>query len=297
MNDGKCGVSRVGVPESCPNGNDVKEVIHMAELDKQKMMDKAAEIVKMAQDKHVTMRVLGATAFVIHCPQYRHFHDSLKRKLTDIDFAAYRKQWKSIREIFVKGLGWNEPAAYMMAVASRLIFFDPKNENLHSDIFFDKLEFCHDIPFQGILEVDYPTLPLAELLLEKLQIVKINEKDIIDVIMLMREHDVGNSDKETINADRIAKLFSAEWGFYYTGTTNLKKVRDEHLPRYTTLTDEDRKNVTDKINSLLEKIENQPKSMGWKIRAKVGPSRKWYRDAIEEVSRGEGLEGYGEQKI
>ena len=281
----------------CPKA---RKPVEQLENNKQEMIDKAIEIVGMGKDKGITMRVLGATAFAIHCPKYRSFHDTLGRKLTDIDFAAYRKQWKQLREVFVKGLGWKEPAAYMMAVTSRLIFFDPKNENLHSDIFFDKLEFCHDIPFQGRLEVDYPTLPLAELLLEKLQIVKINEKDIIDIIMLIREHDIGSSDKETINADRIANLFSEEWGFYYTGTTNLKRVRDEFLPRYAALSDEDRKNVTDKINALLEKIENQPKSMGWKMRAKVGTSRKWYRDAIEEVSRDlteGGLTGYGEQKM
>ena len=272
----------------------------LLELDRQEMIDKATSIVKTAQDKGITMRVLGATAFVIHCPNYRHLHDTLKRKLTDIDFVAYRKQWKQIREIFKKDLQWKEPAAYMMAVASRLIFFDPKNEDLHSDIFFDKLEFCHDIPFQGRLEADYPTLPLAELLLEKLQIVKINEKDIIDVIMLIREHEVGNSDKEVINADRIAKLFSEDWGFYYTGTTNLKRVRDEFIPSYPALKEEDRSNITGKINQLLERVENEPKSMGWRMRNKVGTSRKWYRDGIEEVSRDQtegGLSGYGDQKI
>lgn len=270
------------------------------ELSKQGMIDKAVEIVKIAQDKDLTMRILGATAFAIHCPKYQHLHDTLGRKLTDIDFVAYRKQWKQIRELFRKTLGWKEPAAYLMAVVFRLIFFDPKNEDLHSDIFFDKLEFCHDIPFQGRLEADYPTLPLAELLLEKLQIVKINQKDIIDSIMLLREHDVGDSDKETINMSRIAKLFSEDWGFYYTGTMNLKRVRDEFLPSFAALPEEDRSNVAGKINLLLERIEGEAKTMGWKMRAKVGPSRKWYRDAIEEVSRDlteGGLGGYGEQKI
>ena len=38
---------------------------------------------------------------------------------------------------------------------------------------------CHDIPFKDRLEIDYPTIPLAELLLEKMQIVQINEKDLI----------------------------------------------------------------------------------------------------------------------
>ncbi len=261
------------------------------------MIDKAVDIVAKAQEKGLTMRVLGATAFAIHCPKYQ---EALGRKLTDIDFVAYRKQWKLIRELFVKSFGWREPAAYLMAVVFRLIFMDPKDESLHSDIFFDKLEFCHDIPFQGRLEADYPTLPLAELLLEKLQIVKINEKDIIDSIMLIREHEIGSSDKETINADRIVKLLSEDWGFYYTATTNLKRVKDEFLPGYKALSEEDKTNIAGKINSLLEKIENQPKSMGWKMRGKVGPSRKWYRDAIEEVSRDlteGGLKGYEQKEV
>ena len=202
--------------------------------------------------------------------------------------------------MFVNNLSWQEPAAYMMAVASRLIFFDPNTEGLHTDVFFDKLEFCHDIPFKGRLEVDYPTLPLAELLLEKLQIVQINEKDIVDIIMLTREHDMGSSDKEVINADRIAKLLSEEWGFYYTATTNLKKVRDEFLPTYTALGEDDRSDVAKKITLLLDRIENEPKSMSWKVRARVGASRKWYRDSIEEVSRDlteGGLSGYDQQNI
>jgi hypothetical protein len=269
-------------------------------LKTEELVNKAVEIVNLAQEKEVIMRVLGATAFVIHCPKYNHLHDVLGRRLTDIDFVAYQKQWKQVRQLFVKQLSWQEPAAYMMAVASRLIFFDPKIEGLHSDVFFDKLEFCHDIPFKGRLEVDHPTLPLAELLLEKLQIVQINEKDIVDIIMLTREHDIGSSDKETINADRIAKLLSQEWGFYFTATTNLKKVRDEFLPGHSILAEDDRSDVAKKISLLLDRIESEPKSMSWRVRARVGTGRKWYRDSIEEVSRDlteGGLSGYDQQNI
>jgi hypothetical protein len=63
-----------------------------------------------------------------------------------------------------------------------------------SDAFYEKLDFCHAIterPPRGRLTHH----PLAELLL-KMQIVQINEKDVIDTIMLLLEHPLGDADKE-----------------------------------------------------------------------------------------------------
>jgi hypothetical protein len=74
------------------------------------------------------------------------------------------------------------------------------------------------------LELDYPTISLVDLLLEKMQIVRINEKDIIDTIMLLREHDVGSSDDETINIDYMAKTCKSDWGLWKTVTALRSKV-------------------------------------------------------------------------
>jgi len=54
--------------------------------------------------------------------------------------------------------------------------------------------------------------------------------------------------------------------------------------KYDKLTDDDKKIVIDRIDKLMEAIEKQPKSMGWKMRNRVGDSKKWYRD-VEEVER------------
>ena len=35
-------------------------------------------------------------------------------------------------------------------------------------------------------------------------------------------------------------------------------------------------------------IEKEPKSLGWKLRAKVGTKKQWYND-VEEVERAEHL--------
>jgi hypothetical protein len=166
---------------------------------------------------------------------------------------------------------------------NRLLFHDNIVTKRHCDVFIDKLEFCHDVNFHGRLEVDDPTVPLAELLLEKMQIVKLNQKDIVDTIMLVREHELGDSDNETINAGYIARLCAADWGLWKTLTTNLGRVR-KSVEEERKLSDEDKNDVISKVEKLSTRVNYEPKTTSWKLRARVGERRKWYRD-VEEMTR------------
>ncbi|MFX1561305.1 MAG: hypothetical protein ACFFBL_12015, partial [Promethearchaeota archaeon] len=143
--------------------------------------------------------------------------------------------------------------------------------------FLDRLEMCHKIEYKKRLEIDSPTVPLAELLLQKMQIVKISEKDIIDTTMLLLAHDLGESDADTINAKHIADILSKEWGFYYTVTTNLKKVASL-MREFDVLEEKDKDIVGNRIDKLLKILDDKPKSRSWKMRARVGTSKKWYKD-------------------
>ena len=96
-----------------------------------------------------------------------------------------------------------------------------------------------------------------------------------------------NSNDTIINAERIAKILAGEWGFYYTVTVNLGKVK-RFIEEFASLSQEEVDLARQRIDRLLERIEREPKSMGWKMRARVGPKRKWYRD-VEEVCRAEWL--------
>jgi hypothetical protein len=138
----------------------------------------------------------------------------------------------------------------------------------------DRLDFCHPIPWKNRLEVDAFTIPLAELVLEKMQIVKINEKDIIDTIMLLREHAIATDDDDHVNSDRIAELCAGEWGLWRTTSMNLEKVRD-YLPHFD-LTDEDRSIVAQRVEELLKAMNDRPKGTKWRLRARVGDKVKWY---------------------
>jgi hypothetical protein len=78
-------------------------------------------------------------------------------------------------------------------------------------------------------------------------------------------------------------MLSNDWGFYYTFTTNLKKV-SARVGSCEELNQGDRDDVKAKVEKLLKIVEEEPKTLGWKMRAKIGTSKKWYRD-VEEVRR------------
>ena len=195
--------------------------------------EEALRVAGVGKERGIPLRIIGALAFHHHCPEFGYFQAKMNRVYTDIDFAAYAKQSRQIRQLFVS-IGYDEDVEInsFHAEAGRLIFNNPTS-HIHVDVFMDRLDFCHPIPWKGRLEVDYPTIPLAELVLEKMQIVKINEKDIIDTIMLFREHEIGKDDDDRINGTRVAALQA--------------------------------------------RMDEYPKGTKWRLRAKVGDKKRWYK--------------------
>jgi hypothetical protein len=241
------------------------------------------EALQSGDNRRLSLRLIGALAFRTHCPEFGRLQDALGRVFTDIDFVGYSRDFQAILR-FLTEAGYDEDKMVTRLFGEgRLIFHDPVFGR-HIDVFLDKLDFCHPVPFIGRLEADWPTLPLAELLLEKMQIVRINEKDLIDTIMLLREHPVGDSDQETVNAGIIARTLANDWGYWRTVTGNLK-LTDEVLHTYVDLTDKDRWTVHDRIEALQERIEAAPKTLKWKARAAIGEKIKWYRDVEELMDR------------
>ena len=238
--------------------------------------EEALRVVQAGEEQGVHLRVIGALAFWHHCPQFGYIQEKLNRVYTDIDFAGYGKQNQAIRKFFVS-IGYDEDLEInaFHSEGGRLIFNNPTS-HIHVDVFMDKLDFCHPIPWKGRLEVDSPTIPLAELLLEKMQIVKINEKDIIDTIMLFREHEIEANDEDHINSAHVAKLCAGEWGLWRTTTMNLEKVRD-YLP-HLDLEESDKTIVAQRVAEVQSAMDDYPKGTRWKLRARVGDKVKWYNE-------------------
>jgi hypothetical protein len=242
-------------------------------------------IISEADKRKIALRIMGGAAIRMHCPAHEHLYEALKRTPKhDMDFVTYSKLRPLTRQLFLD-LGYEPYVSLMLTGATgrhRQIFND-KDGNKAIDVFLGKLEMCHVIDFDGRLEVDSPTVPLAELLLQKLQIVQINEKDIQDSIILLLEHDIGDSDNEQVNVNKAAQTLANDWGFYYSVTTNFRKVK-EFADKYDQLTKEEKSLVTKRLDKISKFVEETPKSLPWKLRSKAGPAVKWY-NVVEEVQR------------
>lgn len=256
-------------------------------------IDEAKRIADGGKRAGIILRIMGGVAIRLHSLDFEDFAKKLGRlglneqEFTDIDFMAYRKQRSQMPDLF-KTFGYTKRRATLSTAASeRQIYFHP-NGWFYVDVFFDILKMNHDINFRDRLELDYPTIPPTDLLLEKLQIVQFAEKDLQDSLVLLRAHEIGEDEREAINAKYIAELLAKDWGFWYTVTSNLKGIKDL-ASKYQALTEEDRLDIVSKVNKVLEYINNELKSFSWKCRSMIGDKKQWYRP----VETTETVAGFG----
>jgi hypothetical protein len=240
----------------------------------------ALRIIEQAQAKGITLRLLGALAFQVHCPKHRDLLGALGRVLSDIDFAGLSRQWQAVCG-FLEDAGFEPDIRRAALNPGRLICRHPQ-DGYQVDVFFDKLEMCHTIDFSNRLDIDPLTLTVADLLLEKMQIVRITEKDLMDTFVLLLEHDIGTSDEECVNVAYISGVLSRDWGFSYTVKQNLKRLSERAMTL--DVPGEYRDIVLARIDSLIKAIDAAPKTLRWRLRGVMGTRVPWYRE-VEELNR------------
>lgn len=248
--------------------------------ERRKFEQELTAILKRCESSGALVRVFGSLAYFIHCPKHGYLQSALGRPYGDIDLASYNIYNKEIREIMTS-LGYEENRKIFVLSESQRAVFYKKNDAIRVEIFFEKLDFCHVISWKDRLHVDSPTIPLAELLLEKLQIVRISEIDVINIIMLLLEHPIGETNKETINIKLVARLCAEDWGLWRTTTMNLEKVK-KYIQQYNQLSSEQQVKLELQINDMLLRLYTEPKPFAWKVRDQMGDRVKWYKD-VDEV--------------
>jgi hypothetical protein len=230
----------------------------------------------IAADEGVPLRLLGGVAVCLKAPE---LPPALVREYKDIDFAVTKKGGGAADRL-LRDAGYEPHVAFnAMHARERGLYYDEENGR-QVDLFIDSFRMCHEIPLGDRLEVETQTVPLAELMLTKLQIVEVNEKDIRDTVLLFHGHPIADHDDGAVNGAQIAALCASDWGLWRTITANLERCR-AHVGDYE-LPDADRERIGARFDKLLERIEAEPKSRGWRRRAKVGERKRWY-DLPEEV--------------
>ncbi len=228
-----------------------------------------------ARSRDIVLRLLGGLAVKYHCPSAS--HRALERYYPDLDFFGTTKQGQLTRKLF-GDLGYQPNQRFNALQGETRLIFEGATDQRRIDIFLDVFHMCHTLQIGRRLTLDDYTIPISDLLLTKLQIVEINEKDVRDTIAILQDHEVADSpleaDKEKIDANYVGGLCSGDWGLCHTITLTLKKIPG-FMSQYDLLPEE-KATVERRIVHLLKFIDHVPKSLKWKLRAAVGEKVRWY---------------------
>ena len=238
-------------------------------------------LIEAARRQDIRLRAFGGLAIFAHSQENMRF---FRRDSPDVDFVVPREQRHKL-ESFFEAMGYSPNKQFNLLNGMRRQIYHQENSDRRIDILVGDFEMCHKLPLDDQrLEVDPVTIPLAELILSKAQIVQLNRKDALDILSLLLNNELGRDSEGKIGIDRIATLCSQDWGLYKTVTINLEQVEELLSTEEFRLPAEERQLILARITRIRDAIEKAPKSLAWQLRDKVGTRLRWYEE-VEEVDR------------
>jgi hypothetical protein len=243
-------------------------------------IDEAVDIVRSAGRRGLMLRLFGGIAIRVHATL---LPPCLERSYNDIDLVAPRRSSSKV-DAFFRDRGYvGETELNALHGHYRLWFRNPGNGH-RVDVFVGKFEMCHALEMGERLALDDLTVPLAELVLTKLQIVELNTKDQLDLFSLFLNHDVGATDTGEINARYIARVCAEDWGLWRTCTRNLERLRA--AADQLGLSPNERSLIRARLDTAGRLIDERQKSMKWRARAAIGERLQWYELPEEPQMQG-----------
>ncbi len=236
-------------------------------------------LVQEVEQRGARLRLLGGLAFYITCPGSRQV-PKLQRNYQDLDFMINRKGVRPLTEAFMEQ-GW-EPDRHFNSLhgATRNLF--TYQEQLQADIFVSVFDQSQRLDLEKRLVLCSPTLSLADLLLTKLQIHRLNTKDVQDIFTLVYDHEFGPArDQEKIDLDYLSRLTGNNWGWYTSIQDNVATV----LPMVKDFFDAAGAELVEaRLQGFSTALTAAPKTPLWRARDLVGRRVEWF-DEPEEVNR------------
>jgi hypothetical protein len=244
----------------------------------------AREIHREAETAGVAVRLIGSLAIADRCPNHAWLMPALgRRPPQDIDFMTYASGERPLGTLLTaRGYELHPSLRHSREWGVNRLVYTHHETGAKVDLFLDQLVMAHTIDFTGRLEAHEFTVAPADLLLSKLQIYRITRNDLIDLAVLLAEADFGD-DPNDINLARIRAVLGDDWGFAHGAIVNLDRLVDE-VPQFSELEPEVARRIDDQARRLRAEIEQAPKSLRWRLRARVGTRAPWYEhvDDVED---------------
>ena len=237
-------------------------------------------LIDAANQYQVHLRAFGGLAVLTHSKNPRFF----EREAPDLDFLIPKIDRQKL-EPFFRENGYSPDKQFnLLNGMRRQIYYSDTVSDLHVDILIGDFEMCHKLPLDDRLDVDPVTIPLADLLLSKAQVVQLNRKDALDIISLLFNNEVGDEQDGVIGLERITGLCAQDWGLYKTTSMNLERVENLLGDGEFQVTDDERSIILKRVSKIQKAFDDMPKSIAWQMRDKVGTRVRWYLE-VEEVDQ------------
>lgn len=226
-----------------------------------------------AREQGVSLRLLGGVAVWCTCPSAH--QPPLRRSYGDADFLGRSRERKQITAL-LESQGYEADRMFnALHGANRLNFHDPVRDR-PLDVLLDRFTMAHELDLSESVASDGLTIALADLLMTKLQVVSINEKDVRDILSIAIDHDFGPNG---IDLPRILEATRNDWGLEHTFHRSLQTAAQTATTLG--LGEEGIALVQQRLGSLAEALTAAPKGVKWKMRARVGERVKWYEEPEE----------------
>jgi hypothetical protein len=226
----------------------------------------------------LSARLIGGLAVWLRCPSVH--GGPFARSYADMDFAISATASTKFKALLLTQGYLPDQFFNGLHGATRLYYGEPAGR-WSIDVVIDELAMSHKLDLRGRLDGPAPTIPLADLLLTKLQVWEINRKDLGDTVCLLADHPLSedDADVEGIGLPRLRSVLGKDWGFCHTVVGNLQKVAElwSREPLQGAAQD-----VAAQVARLQQVIEDAPKSRAWRLRSRVGERIRWY-ETPEEV--------------
>jgi hypothetical protein len=233
-------------------------------------IEEGRRVIDAADENELTVRQIGGTAIYEHAETAR--EEPFKRGYRDVDFVGTRGEEDELIDLMMN-LGYDENRRFNMMRTYRLEFQDEENGR-KCDYILDKFDFCHQWSLSERIEEDHPTVPIEDLLMSKLQIVEVSDRDVRDMIAMVSDHPVeSDGDTEHIDPEYVAGLCEGDWGLYKTTTMSIDRI-EEYITNNDLPLDEVA--IAERLDALRNEIETRPKTLRWKLRSMVGERKQWY---------------------
>jgi hypothetical protein len=236
------------------------------------LLNEARSLIDLATERGVDLRLLGGLAIRLVCPDL----PPRTRTGQDLDFGSASSTRRALNDLLTEQ-GYVPDKNFNALYGNKQLYYTHGETGLAIDVLVDKLHMCHTLEFAERLTRMPYTLDPLDLLLSKLQIVELNEKDVDDCLRLLVTFPFSQDGSEgTMDLGAFRSLVGEDWGWWRTVTLNLERIGGLLDAGERGAIAGGKLDPRAELELLVAAAEDAPKSRRWKMRARIGERKRWY---------------------